>query len=135
VDDDANFVIANALSPSEICNRVVGTFASGVAFSLESISANSAARESGVASSVIDGIRSMTKVIDAGVRTFLVVANMVTWRGRKAKATGSKCFRECLECDCGQSKGQTEKRGDDTTKRMTSQPDVGIWVEFSDIVV
>jgi hypothetical protein len=116
VDDDANLVIADPLSPSEVCNRIVGTFASGVAFSLESISADSAARESSVASSIIDGICSVAKVIDAGVRTFLVVTNMVTWRSRKAKATGSKCFRESLECDSRQSKGQTEERGDDTTK-------------------
>jgi hypothetical protein len=135
VDDDTNFVIANALSPSKIGNRVIGTFASGVTFSLESISANSAARESSVASSIIDGIRSMAKVIDAGMRTFLVVANVVTWRGRKAEATGSKCFGESLKCDSRQSKGQTEKRGDDTTKRVASQPNIGIGIQFSDIVV
>jgi hypothetical protein len=135
VNDNTNFVIANALSPSKVRNRVVGAFASSVAFSLESISANSAARESGVAGSVIDGIRSMTKMIDAGVRAFLVVANVVAWRSGKAKATGSECFWKCLKCNSRQSKRQTEKRGDDTTKGMTSQPNVGIGVEFSDVVV
>jgi hypothetical protein len=106
-----------------------------VAFSLESISANSAARESSVASSVIDRISSVTEVIDAGMRTFLVVANVVTWRGRKTKATGSECFGESLKRDSRQPKGQTEKRGDDTTKGMTSQPNVGVGIELSDVVV
>jgi len=100
VDDDADFVITNALSPSEICNRIVGTFAAGMAFSLESISANSAAGESSVACSIIDGIRSMSKVIDAGVRAFLVVANVVSWRSRQTKTTSSQCFGESLESYC-----------------------------------
>jgi hypothetical protein len=77
----------------------------------------------------------VTKVIDTSMRTFLVVANVVAWRCGKAQTTGSKCFGERLKCDSGQSKGQAEKRGDNTTKGMTSQPDVGIRIEFGDIVV
>jgi len=116
VDDDTDFVITNALSPTEVCNCIVGTFASGVTFSLESISANGTARESGVASSIIDGICSMAKVIDTGMGTFLVISNMVSWRSREAKATSSQCFGESLKCDSGQSKGQTKKRSDDTSE-------------------
>lgn len=135
VNNTANFVVANTLSPAKIFNRVVGTFTASMTTSLESISTNGATRESSVARSVINGICGMSKMIDTSMRTFLVVADMVTWGCRKAKATGSKCFGECLECDSRQSKGQTEERGDNTTEGMTSQPDVGIWIEFSDIVV
>ena len=131
----ADFVIANALSPSEIFNGVVGAFTTSMTTSLESVTTDSAAREGSIASSVIDWICGMAKVIDTSMRTFLVIADVITWRGRKAKTTSSKCFGECLECDSRQSKGQTEKRGDDTTKGMTSQPDVGIGIKFSDIVV
>jgi len=128
-------VVADPLSPSEVCNRIVGAYAPGMTFSLESITTDTAARECSVACSVVDGICSMAKVIDAGMGTFLVVADMVAWRCWKAKATGSKCFGECLECDGRQPKGESKKRGHDTSKRMTSQPDVGVGIEFGDVVV
>lgn len=135
MDDAADLVIANPLSPSEVCNGIIGAYTAGMTFTLKSVTTDTAARESSVARSVIDGICSMAKVIDASMRTFLVVANVITWRGRKPQTTGSKCFGERLEGDGRQSKGQTKKRGDDTSKRMTSQPDVGVRIEFSDIVI
>lgn len=101
MDDIADLVGADALSPSKVCHRVVSACASSMAVSLESVSTNSATRKGSVASSVVDGVGSVPKVIGTSMRTLLVVANVVSWRSGKAKATGSKCFRECLECDGG----------------------------------
>lgn len=115
MDDIADLVSTDCLSPTKVCYCVVSACASSMAVSLEGVSTDGAARKRSVASSVIDRIGSMPEMIGTSVRTLLVITNVVSWRSGKAEATGSKCFRECLECDGWQTKGQTKERRYDTT--------------------
>lgn len=105
MDNTADLVSANCLSPPKVCDCIISACTSSMAISLEGVSTDSAARKSSVASSVIDRIGSMSEVISTSMRTLLVIANVVSWRGGKAETTGSECFRESLECDGRQSEG------------------------------
>lgn len=87
-----------------------------MALSLKSITTNGTARKGTVASSHVDRIGSVTEMISTGMRTILVVANVVTRRSRKTETTGSKGLGESLKGNSGKTEGKAKKRSDDTTK-------------------
>lgn len=131
----ANLVSANGDPPAKVFNGVICTRTSGVTFALEGITGNGTTRIGRVAGTHVDWVSSVSKVVDTSVGTVLVIANVIAWRSRESKPACSQSIGKRLKGDGWQAKSKAKERSNDTAEGVASQPDVGVGVELSDVVV
>ena len=134
-DDIANLMSADCDPPPQIAHGVVGTRASCVALALKGVACDGAEGRSRIASTHVDWVGRVAEVVSGSIRARLMATNVVAWRGRKSQTSRGKGVRESLVREGRKAKGQAKEGGDDTSKRVSSEPYTGIGIQGGNVVV
>lgn len=135
MDHALDTVIADSNAPALVGHSVVGADSPSVADAFHGVAAQRAAAVGAVACAHEDGVSCLAKVVAPSHLPLLMKAEIVARRDRQTQPGSCHCLGRCFKRDARQTKREAEQTAHCAPERVSRNPDVGVWIQRSDIVV